>query len=81
MKSCFGQNEDYSLGDSLSHRSEEIYQRNVCVCVCARAPSAYLFLVKGVHAVKYTFGRGLLLVVRNRYRHFVAVRKYKIPGS
>ena len=53
----------------------------VCVCVCARAPSAYLFLVKGVHAVKYTFGRGLLLVVRNRYRHFVAVRRYKIPGS
>ena len=37
MKSCFGQNEDYSLGDSLSHRSEGICQRNVCVCVCVRA--------------------------------------------
>ena len=57
----------------------------VCVCVCARAsvcePSAYLFLVKGVHAVKYTFGRGLLLVMRNRCLHFVDIRKYKIPGS
>ena len=49
MKFYLGQNEDYSLGDSLSYRSEELCQRNVCVCVCE--PSAYLFFVKGVHAI------------------------------
>ena len=34
VKFYLGQNEDYSLGDSLSYRSEELCQRNVCVCVC-----------------------------------------------
>lgn len=64
--------------ETASHIGLRNFAKEMCVCVCS---VHIFFLVKGVHAVKYTFGRGLLLVVRNRYRHFVAIRTYKIPGS
>ena len=48
-KFYLGQNEDYSLGDSISDSSEKLLQRG------DRKVNIYAVLVKGVHAVKPIF--------------------------
>lgn len=56
------QNEDDSPGDGKSEL------RNCCKDAGGRSV-LYMILVKGVHAIKHPFGRGLLTVTRRRKRH------------
>ena len=61
VKFYLGQNEDYSLGDSISESSEKLLPRGM-------GESQYMcdFSERGIHAIKHTFCRRLLLFVKNR---------------
>ena len=62
VKFYWGQNEDYSLGDSISESSEKLLPRGM-------GESQYMcdFSERGIHAIKHTFCRRLLFV-KNRCR-------------